>query len=75
MSRTSHVRPDGSAYIAAADVPTAMAALADAVIYCTDDEDCGECAAAADGLCESHGARLARVPGYRELATALGGET
>lgn len=63
MSRASHVRPDGSAYIAAADVPTAMAALADAVIYCTDGEDCRECAAAPDGLCESHSARLDRVTG------------
>jgi hypothetical protein len=74
VSRASHVRPDGSAYIAAADVPTALAALADAVIYCLDGEDCRECSAAPDGLCESYSARLDRVPGYRALASALGGQ-
>ncbi|HTT53300.1 MAG TPA: hypothetical protein VMH35_18040 [Streptosporangiaceae bacterium] len=75
MSRASHTRPDGSAYLVAADVPTALTAIADAVMYCTDDEDCRECAAAPDGLCASHAARLARVPGYRALAKALGGES
>lgn len=74
MSRTSHIRPDGSAYLAAGGVATALAAVADAVLYCTDDEDCRDCAAAPDGLCDSHANRLDRVPVYRSLAHALEGD-
>ncbi|HUY47989.1 MAG TPA: hypothetical protein VMV92_20055 [Streptosporangiaceae bacterium] len=64
--------PDGSAVIAAADLGTVLGALSDAVAWCEDDEDCQECAAAPAGLCESHDARLARVPAYRMLARTLG---
>ncbi|MFI5068207.1 MAG: hypothetical protein ACHP9Z_30085 [Streptosporangiales bacterium] len=62
---------DGSARIAAEDVGTVLGALADAVAWCTDDEDCGECSAAPDGLCESHAGRLGRVPAYRALAARM----
>ena len=68
----TQILDSGDAHVAPADVLTLHVALQDAIAWCKDEAYCDDCEVSPAGLCETHGARLARVPAYRALARALG---